>query len=38
LGLAITRRIVDFHAGRISVASELEKGTTFNIVLPIEKL
>lgn len=38
LGLAITRRIVEFHAGEISVQSELDKGTTFNIVLPIEKL
>jgi Na+/proline symporter/signal transduction histidine kinase len=38
LGLAITRRIVDFHAGQISVNSKLEKGTQFNIVLPIEKL
>jgi Na+/proline symporter/signal transduction histidine kinase len=38
LGLAITRRIVAYHAGQITVESQLEKGTTFNIVLPIEKL
>jgi signal transduction histidine kinase len=38
LGLAITRRIVAYHAGQITVESKLEKGTTFNIILPMEKL
>ncbi len=38
LGLPITKRIVEFHAGRISVESELGKGTKFTLVLPIRKL
>ncbi len=38
LGLAITRRIIEFHAGQISVESEPDRGSTFKIVLPIEKL
>jgi signal transduction histidine kinase len=38
LGLAITRRIVAYHAGQITVESKLGKGTTFIIILPIEKL
>lgn len=36
LGLAICREIVDRHAGRISVASEVGLGTTFTINLPID--
>jgi signal transduction histidine kinase len=34
LGLAVTRRIIDDHAGRITVESEVGKGTTFRIYLP----
>ena len=34
IGLAICRKIVDRHNGRISVQSELGKGTTFIINLP----
>ena len=34
LGLPITRRIVQEHHGEISVASELNRGTTFTVLLP----
>lgn len=34
LGLAITRRIIREHRGVITVESELNKGTTFNLFLP----
>jgi two-component system NtrC family sensor kinase len=36
LGLAVIWGIVDNHNGRIAVDSEIEKGTTFTIRLPIE--
>lgn len=36
LGLAISKGIVDRHSGKITVESELGKGTTFRIVLPID--
>jgi len=35
LGLATTRRIIQEHEGTISVVSELGRGTSFKIVLPL---
>jgi signal transduction histidine kinase len=35
LGLAISRNIVDRHAGKIEVASEPGRGTCFTITLPL---
>ena len=34
LGLAISRRIADEHGGKISVVSEMEKGSVFTLELP----
>jgi PAS domain S-box-containing protein len=35
-GLAICKRIIEAHGGKISVESAHEKGTTFTVTLPIE--
>jgi PAS domain S-box-containing protein len=37
LGLAIARSIVEAHGGRIDVADQATRGTTFRIALPVEK-
>ena len=34
LGLSITFGIVERHGGKIEVKSELNKGTTFSVILP----
>ena len=34
LGLTITKHIIELHNGKISVESEVNKGSRFNIVLP----
>ena len=37
LGLSISRRIIEAHGGRLTVRSELGKGSTFTIHLPAAK-
>jgi two-component system sporulation sensor kinase A len=36
LGLAICRRIIEAHGGRISVESIAGEGTTFTVIIPVE--
>jgi signal transduction histidine kinase len=37
LGLSLARRIVEDHQGRIDVCSTLGSGTTFSVVLPLQR-
>ncbi len=37
LGLSISKDIVELHGGRISVASELDVGTTFSFTVPVDQ-
>ena len=35
LGLAIVKKIIEQHGGRVNIESEIDKGTTVNIELPV---
>lgn len=37
LGLAIVKRIVDEHKGSIEVSSQMDIGTTFTLIFPVEE-
>ena len=37
LGLAVTRKIIEGHAGTMDIASEIGRGTTVSIKLPLEE-
>jgi two-component system phosphate regulon sensor histidine kinase PhoR len=37
LGLAIVKHIINRHRGRLRIESELGKGTTFTVILPIHE-
>jgi len=37
IGLAIAREIVDIHKGKIKVSSELSLGSSFTLLLPLDK-
>jgi hypothetical protein len=37
LGLSLAKRIIEGHHGRIEVASKLDQGTTFSVMLPLQQ-
>ena len=37
IGLSIARELVELHSGKIEVQSEIGKGTTFTVILPLGK-
>ncbi|MBI4682081.1 MAG: GHKL domain-containing protein, partial [Nitrospirae bacterium] len=37
LGLSIVQKIIESHGGKISCTSQIGKGTTFEIILPMER-
>jgi len=38
LGLALVKHIAEAHGGRLTVISEVDKGSTFSVHLPIEPI
>jgi two-component system NtrC family sensor kinase len=38
LGLSLAWSIVERHGGHIDVASEIDKGTTFTVTLPVDRM
>ncbi len=38
LGLSIAKELVELHGGQLQVSSEIGRGTTFTLTLPIEQL
>lgn len=36
VGLALTKKIIDKHGGKISAYAEVNKGATFSVILPVE--
>jgi signal transduction histidine kinase len=38
LGLSLARRIIEDHQGRIDVASAVGKGTTFSVIVPVQRM
>jgi signal transduction histidine kinase len=37
LGMPITKSLVELHGGQIEVESQVKKGTSFTVTLPISK-